>query len=74
LQSDLFDEAGIELPEEVKEQLSDGIEVRSHTRKKHPVRRPLPSYLPREVVLHDIPEEEKKCHCGEHLVHISSEA
>jgi hypothetical protein len=40
LQSDLFDEPGIELPEEVKEQLSDEIEVRSYIRKKHPVRRP----------------------------------
>ena len=73
LQSDLFDEAGIELPEEVKEQLSDEIEVRSSTHKKHPVRRPLPSYLAREVVLHDIPEEEKKCHCGEHLVRMGEE-
>jgi transposase len=72
-QSDLFDEAGIELPEEVKEQLSDEIEVKSHTRKKHPVRRPLPSYLPREVVLHDIPDTEKVCHCGEQLVQIGEQ-
>ena len=40
-QSDLFDEPGVELPEEVKEQLSDEIEVRSYIRKKHPARRPL---------------------------------
>lgn len=73
LQSDLFDEAGIELPEEVKEQLSDEIEVKSHTRKKHPVRRPLPSYLPREVIVHDIPDVEKVCRCGEHLVRIGEE-
>ena len=73
LQSDLFDEAGIELPEEVREQLSDEIEVKSHTRKKHPVRRPLPSYLPREVVLHDIKDAEKICECGEHLVRIGEE-
>lgn len=73
LQSDLFDEAGIELPAEVQEQLSDEIEIRSHIRKKHPARRPLPAYLPREVILHDIPDVEKVCHCGEHLVRIGEE-
>jgi transposase len=73
LQPDLFDEAGIELPEEVNEQLSDEIEVKSHTRKQHPVRRKLPEYLPREVVLHDIPAADKVCHCGEHLVRIGEE-
>jgi transposase len=73
LQPDMFDEAGVELPEEVKEQLADEVEVKSHIRKKHPVRRPLPDYLPREVVLHDIPEAEKICSCGEHLVRIGEE-
>jgi transposase len=73
LQSDLFDEAGIELPEEVKEQLADDVEVKSHIRKKRPIRRPLPDYLPREVVLHDISEADKICSCGEHLVRIGEE-
>jgi len=73
LQSDLFDEAGVELPEEVKEQLVDEVEVKSHIRKKHPVRRPLPDYLPREEILHDIPEAEKVCRCGEYLVRIGEE-
>ncbi len=73
LQSDIFDEAGIELPEEVKEQLNDEIEIKSHVRKKHPVRRPLPAYLPREIVLHDITDAEKVCSCGEHLVRIGEE-
>jgi transposase len=73
LQPDLFDEAGVELPEEVKEQLTDEIEVKSHTRKKHPIRRALPAYLPREVILHDISEAEKICGCGEHLVRIGEE-
>ena len=73
LQPDLFDEAGIELPEDVKEQLNDEIEIKSHTRKKHPVRRPLPAYLPREVVLNDITDAEKVCSCGEHLVRIGEE-
>ena len=73
LQSDLFDEAGIELPEEVKEQLGDEIEVRSPVRKKHPVRHPLPCYLPREVVLHDISDAEKICNCGKHLERMGEE-
>ncbi len=60
------------MPEEVKEQLSDEIEVKSHVRKKHPVRRPLPAYLPREIVVHDISETEKICG-GEHIVRIGEE-
>ncbi|RUR09509.1 IS66 family transposase zinc-finger binding domain-containing protein [Legionella sp. km772] len=35
----------------------------TYTRKK-PVRRPLPEHLPREVIEHDIAEEEKVCACG----------
>jgi transposase len=73
LQSDLFDEAGVELSDEVHEQLEDDIDVKSHTRKKHPVRRPLPSYLPREVIVHDIAEEDKICDCGATLVCIGDE-
>jgi len=73
LQSDLFDEAGIELPDEVKDQLDDQIEVNSYIRRKHPIRRSLPNYIPREVVLHDISEDEKICACGKHLVRIGEE-
>src|SRR6476646_8879925 len=47
-QADLFDEAGIEKEE---------VEVKGHTRKKHPVRKPLPSDLPREQIIHDLKEE-----------------
>ena len=35
----------------------------TYTRKK-PVRRPLPAHLPRIIIEHDIPEEEKTCACG----------
>lgn len=70
LQLDLFDEAGTELPAEIKEQLDEEIEVSSHLRKKHPVRRPLPKEFPREIVMHDISELEKMCHCGTPLVRI----
>ncbi len=75
LQADLFDEAGIVLPDEVKEEISDEeeIEVKGHTRKKHPVRKPIPADLPREVIVHDIPESEKSCGCGSTLVKIGEE-
>lgn len=76
LQADIFDEAGIELPDEVKAQLSDEkdeIEVAAHTRKKHPVRVALPKELAREVILHDISDAEKICACGKHLVKIGEE-
>ncbi len=73
LQPDLFDEAGIELPDDVKEQLVEEVEVKSYARKKHPVRCSLPDHLPREIVMHDISEQEKICGCGEHLVRIGEE-
>lgn len=74
LQPDLFDEAGIELPEEIKEQISEEeVQVDSYARKKHPVRKKLPDYLPREVILHEISEEEKICGCGEQLIRIGEE-
>ena len=74
LQPDMFDEAGVDLPEEVKQQLEDEeIEVQSHTRKKQPIRRPLPAYLPREIVMHDLLEADKICDCGAHLVRIGEE-
>lgn len=76
LQSDLFDEAGIELSDDVKEQLSDitnEIEVAAHTRKKHPVRKSLPKDLPREVITHDISDVEKMCGCGCQLTRIGEE-
>lgn len=73
-QQSLFDEAGIELPEEVKAELEeDDVEVKSYTRKKYPIRRPLPAYLPREEVVHDLPDHEKFCACGEDLVRIGEE-
>lgn len=73
LQLDLFDEAGIELPKEVQEQLTEEVAVQSHTRKKHPIRCSLPAYLQREVVMHDLSAAEKICNCGEHMVRIGEE-
>jgi transposase len=73
-QSSLFDEA--ECAAEASptaEQPEASIEVAAHRRRK-PGRKPLPASLPREEVVHDIPEEEKKCSCcGSPLVRIGQE-
>jgi len=37
------------------------VEVPAHTRRKRGGRRPLPDYLPREEILHDLPEDQKLC-------------
>jgi transposase len=73
VQPSLFDEAGTELPEEVVAQLNEEIEIKSHARKKHPVRRPLPDYLPREDIIYDVPDAEKVCACGTALNKIGEE-
>ena len=73
LQSDMFDEPGVELSDEVKAQLEEEIEVDSYSRKKHPVRAVLPKDLPRERIMHDISEAEKVCQCGSSLVRIGEE-
>ena len=70
-QADLFDEAGIECEE--KEDIKHSVEVKGYTRKKHPVRKPLPADLPREQVIHDLNAEEKTCSCGSALSRIGEE-
>jgi transposase len=54
------------------EQADEEITIPEHKRKK-PKRKPLPKQLPRREVIHDLPEEEKICKCGELLTHISDE-
>jgi transposase len=64
----LFDEADLTAEEQVNLQAADEeITVASFTRKKGG-RRPLPADLPREQVIHDLPEAEKQCACG-HALH-----
>jgi len=70
----LFDEAEEEAPTcpEVEDG-DDGVPVSEHVRKKRG-RKPLPEGLPREEVIHDLPEEEKVCALDGHaLVEIGSE-
>jgi len=73
-QPDLFDEAGVELPDDVKATLDEDIEVKGHIRKKHSPRRALPPELPREIITLDISDEEKKCECGHEMERIGEEA
>ncbi len=53
-------------------QNDDEIVVPEHTRKKRG-RKPLPKDLPRVEIVHDIPEEEKRCACGVELSRIGEE-
>ena len=76
LQRGLFDEPGVDLPESVKEQLTDAqedITISEHTRKKKPKRCKLPEDLPRETIVHDIHDADKVCSCGACLVKIGEE-
>jgi len=70
-QARLFNEA--ELPPTAAQQPEASVEVAAHRRAK-PGRKPLPADLPREEVIHDIPEEEKLCSCcGAPLVRIGQD-
>lgn len=71
-QSSLFDESDGQQTTTPPEEPQAAIPVAAHTRAK-PGRRPLPSDLPREEVVHDIPEDQKRCSCGEPLVRIGEE-
>ncbi len=68
-QLSIFNEAEEITAEEIK---AAEITVPAHTRKKGG-RRPLPPDLPREEVVHDLPEEEKVCDCGADLSRIGEE-
>lgn len=67
-QGELFNEAeelsaDVETPEQ---------ETISYTRNK-PKRKPLPEDLPREVIVHDIPDEDKVCDCCDGTLHCIGE-
>lgn len=72
-QASLFDEAEwIESEHPCGSTEGVAVTVRAHLRRPRG-RKPLPADLPREEVLHDIPEEEKVCRCGAALVRIGEE-
>ena len=54
---------------------ADGIEIAAHKRKKRAGRRPLDAALPREVIRHELPEDQRVCpHDGAALREIGVEA
>lgn len=69
----LFNEAEEILSEGAESVESESITVKSHTRTSKP-RVTIPDNLPREDIIHDIPESEKVCpHGGTQLKHIGSD-
>ena len=66
-QRELFEE---HIPESEANADEEETTIPSHTRKKAG-RKPLDPSIPREVIVHDIPEEEKICGCGHHLVTVN---
>jgi transposase len=69
----LFNEAELIVASEKKaEEEVQRVRVRAHTRVKRG-RKPLPEDLPRVEVLHDIPEEDKTCGCGQELHRIGED-
>lgn len=70
----LFNEAEVLAAAERAAADAPGIAVAAHTRTPRG-RRPLPAWMPREEILHDLPEAEKVCpHDGSALVEIGRES
>ena len=66
-------EAAVDEDEETSASEPETLTVPAHARKK-PGRKPLPDYIEREEVLHDLPEAEKVCpHDGTLLERIGEE-
>jgi len=70
----LFNEAekGINDEEKIFDGHNETIHLKSFARKKAG-RKPLPEHLPKEEIIHDIPECEKNCNCGHELKRIGEE-
>jgi transposase len=69
-QRQLFDP--IKAPEPEHRVSEEKIVIPEHSRKKKG-RKPLPADLPRVDVIHDIPEEEKHCGCGDTMICIGQD-
>ena len=67
----LFDEVVPGIAEKPSELQT--IEVGAHLRTKKVGRKPLPDTLPRTDIIHDLPDAEKICACGCHMVRIGEE-
>jgi len=72
-QARLFNEAEEGVAKSAEQPASEpSVPVAAHQRKKAG-RRALPENLPREEIVHDIPEEQKHCSCGAQLSRIGEE-
>lgn len=70
LQPELFEEL---TPENLEEEPDEEITVPQHNRKKKG-RKPIDPSLPRKIIVHDIPDEDKRCACGCDMVRIDEVA
>lgn len=68
----LFNEAESEAQNPPEEEPVEAVSVAAHERKRRG-RKPLPDYLPRVRIEHDLPEEEKTCACGCGLTRIGED-
>ncbi|HDR16742.1 MAG TPA: IS66 family transposase, partial [Desulfobacteraceae bacterium] len=74
LQASLFNEAEIAADEEGPlEKACTETTTFTVTRKARGKRQPIPDWVPRKEIVHDIAEEEKTCGCGAALVQIGEE-
>lgn len=69
----IFNEAELPKNAESIEEADNEIHIAAHSRAKSVGRKPLPNHLPREQRIHDLPENEKICVCGNPLNHIKDE-
>lgn len=67
-QGELFNEAEAAVDETAIAAPGETHEAIYYTRKK-PTRKPLPAHLPREEIIHDIPDNEKVCACCQGPLH-----
>lgn len=63
LQPELFKELTVQELDDILEDNVHTYVVPEHTKRK-PGRKPISENIPRKEILHDIPEEDKKCACG----------
>lgn len=69
----IFNEAELPKNAESIAESDAAIHIQAHTRQSSRGRKPLPTDLPREQRIYDLPEDEKICSCGETLTHIKNE-
>lgn len=70
-QSELFNEAEM-YSEPMEDEEEEIIDVPAHTKRKKG-RRPIPESIPREVIIHALPDEELQCPCGSEYEKIGEE-